>query len=213
MAQRRTADHRRGRVVPVDPDDHRYVVGFGAPPDRNTRPPPRPSPHRRREQAVSASLNTPIHPRVRTIDGLAIRYAGSEPRDEHALLLSPWPESLYAFTPTWATLAEHAHLVAVDLPGFGHSARRDDRLSPRAMGNFLVHLADEFGLDRPHAVGPDVGTGALLFAAADHPGCFRTLVVGTGATSYPLELGEPLSTWVSAPDLEPYRRQDPRQIV
>jgi pimeloyl-ACP methyl ester carboxylesterase len=110
-------------------------------------------------------------------------------------------------------LAEHAHLVAVDLPGFGHSTRRDDLLSPRAMGQFLVRLADEFGLDRPHAVGPDVGTAALLFAAADHPGLFRTLVVGTGATSYPLELGPPLSSWIEAADLEPYRRLVPRTIV
>jgi pimeloyl-ACP methyl ester carboxylesterase len=74
---------------------------------------------------VTASLNTPMRPLVRTIDGLSIRYAESAPRDEQALLLSHWPESLYAFAPTWASLAEHAHLVAVDLPGFGHSARRD----------------------------------------------------------------------------------------
>ena len=90
---------------------------------------------------MTASPSIPIHPRVRIVDGLSIRYAESRPRDEHALLLCPW------------------------------------------------------------------------FGAADHPGRFRTLVVGTGATSYPLELGEPLSSWVAAPDLEPYRRRDPRQFV
>ena len=37
-------------------------------------------------------LNGCIEPRFRTIDGLSIRYAESEERDEHALLLSPWPE-------------------------------------------------------------------------------------------------------------------------
>jgi pimeloyl-ACP methyl ester carboxylesterase len=56
-----------------------------------------------------------------TIDGLSIRFAESEERDDHALLVGPWPESLLAFEPTWARLAEHTHLVAVDLPGFGHS--------------------------------------------------------------------------------------------
>jgi hypothetical protein len=35
-----------------------------------------------------------IEPRVRAIDGLTIRYTESEPRKEHALLLSPWPESI-----------------------------------------------------------------------------------------------------------------------
>ena len=68
-------------------------------------------------------LNGLIRPRFRTVDGLAIRFAESEERDDHALLLSPWPESLYAFEPTWLRLAEQAHLVAIDLPGFGHSQR------------------------------------------------------------------------------------------
>jgi len=57
-----------------------------------------------------------MQPQFRTIAGLAIRYAESEDRDDQALLLSPWPESLYAFEPTWLRLAEAAHLVAVDLP-------------------------------------------------------------------------------------------------
>jgi hypothetical protein len=65
---------------------------------------------------VSIWLNGSIQPQFRTIDGLAIRYAESDQREDHALLLSPWPESLYAFEPTWGRLAEAAHLVAVDLP-------------------------------------------------------------------------------------------------
>ena len=98
-------------------------------------------------------------------------------------------------------------------PGFGHSEGREDVLSPQAMGEFVVQLADAFGLEQPHAVGPDVGTAALLFAAASHPSRFRSLVVGTGATSFPLELGEPLASWVTSPDLDSYRKADPRKIV
>src|SRR5262245_19704394 len=115
---------------------------------------------------MSVSLNESIQPQVRTIDGLSIRYAESEPRDEHALLLSPWPESIYCYEPTWSRLADHMHLVAVDLPGFGQSEGRNSLMSPDAMGEFVVRLADAFGLDRPHLVGPDIGTGASLFAAA-----------------------------------------------
>jgi pimeloyl-ACP methyl ester carboxylesterase len=149
----------------------------------------------------------------RVIDGLSIRFAESEDRDDHALLLSPWPESLLAFEPTWTRLAEHAHLVAVDLPGFGHSQRRDALLSPRAMGDFLVRVADAFGLEQPHVVGPDVGTACSLFAAASYPGRVRSLVVGSGGTAFPLQLGGVLKDWVDAPDLERYRSADPRQIV
>jgi pimeloyl-ACP methyl ester carboxylesterase len=103
--------------------------------------------------------------------------------------------------------------VAIDLPGFGHSQRRDALLSPRAMGEFLIGVADTFGLQHPHVIGPDVGTGAALFAAALHPGRLRSLVVGSGGTAYPLQLGGVLKDWVEAPDLERFRSADPRQIV
>ena len=150
---------------------------------------------------------------VRTIDGLSIRFADSEPRDDHALLLSPWPESLLAFDQVWVRLAEHTLLVAIDLPGFGHSQRSDALLSPQAMGEFIIRAADAFGPDDSHAVGPDNGTGALLFAAAAHPGRLRSLVVGSGGSAFPLQLGNVLKDWVDAPHLEAYRTMDPRQIV
>jgi pimeloyl-ACP methyl ester carboxylesterase len=154
-----------------------------------------------------------IQPQVRTIDGLTIRYTESEPRNEHALLLSPWPESIYSYEATWSRLAEHTHLVAIDLPGFGRSERRNSLMSPKAMGEFVVRVADAFGLAQPHVVGPDVGTGAALFAAALHPGRFRSLAVGTGGAAFPLQLGGVLKEWVEAPSIKPYRRIDGRQIV
>ena len=164
---------------------------------------------------MTSSLNGRIETQFRTIDGLAIRYAESEQRhhQNHALLLSPWPESLLAFGPAWSRLAESAHLVAIDLPGFGHSERRNELLSPRALAEYVVLVADAFELESPHAVGPDIGTGALLFAAASHPGRFRSLVVGSGGSAYPLQLGNVLKDWVEALDLDDYRRADPRQIV
>jgi len=151
--------------------------------------------------------------RFRTIDGLTIRFAESEDRDDHALLLSPWPESLLAFEQVWARLGELAHLVAIDLPGFGHSQRRDALLSPRAMGEFVVRAADSFGLQNPHSVGPDIGTAALLFAAALEPGRLRSLVVGSGGSAFPLQLASPLKEWVEASNPEAYRRIDPREIL
>jgi pimeloyl-ACP methyl ester carboxylesterase len=160
------------------------------------------------------SLSASIRPRFQTIDGLKIRYADtSGPHDSTLLLTSPWPESLYAFAPMWATLAEHARLFAVDLPGFGASERRDDLLSPRAMGAFLARLVSEVGLARPHIVAPDVGTSAALFAAATHAERFASVTVGTGGAAVPLELGEPLRSWVLDPDLDKYRRIDPHVIV
>jgi pimeloyl-ACP methyl ester carboxylesterase len=162
---------------------------------------------------MPSALNDSIQTRFRTIDGLSIRFAESAPWDDHALLLSPWPESLYAYEPTWTRLAKHTHLVAIDLPGFGQSERRNSLMSPRAMGEFVVRVADAFGLEQTHVVGPDVGTGASLFAAALYPGQLRSLVVGTGGAAVPLQLGGVLKEWVEAPSLEPYRQIDGRQMV
>jgi pimeloyl-ACP methyl ester carboxylesterase len=162
---------------------------------------------------VTTWLSESFQMHFRVIDGLSVRFAESGDRDDHALLLSPWPESLLAFEPAWARLAEHTHLVAIDLPGFGHSQREDALLSPRTMGEFIVRVADAFGLDNPHLVGPDIGTAAALFAAARHPGRLRSLVVGSGGTAVPLQLGSLLKDWVEAPDLDSFRAADPRQIV
>jgi pimeloyl-ACP methyl ester carboxylesterase len=149
-----------------------------------------------------------------TFDGVRIRYADSGGSHEPTLLLtSPWPESVYAFARIWASLAERARLFGVDLPGFGASERRDDLLSPRAMGNFLADLIADADLARPHIVAPDVGTSAALFAAAAHPERIASVIVGTGGAAVPLQLGEPLKSWVLDPDLEKYRTVDPHMIV
>ena len=152
--------------------------------------------------------------RFRTVDGVRIRYADSGGSQEPAVVLtSPWPESVYAFAPMWASLSGHARLFAVDLPGFGASERREDLLSPRAMGTFLAQLIAEADLGTAHLVAPDVGTSAALFAAAAHPERIASAIVGSGGTAVPIQLGEPLASWVLDPDLDKYRRMDPRMIV
>ena len=152
--------------------------------------------------------------RFRSVDGIRIRYADSGGSREPAVLLtSPWPESVYAFAPMWDTLSGHARLFAVDLPGFGASERREDLLSPRAMGEFLARLITEADLGTPHIVAPDVGTSAALFAADAHPERIASVTVGTGGAAVPLQLGEPLASWVLDPDLDKYRKMDPHAIV
>jgi pimeloyl-ACP methyl ester carboxylesterase len=81
------------------------------------------------------------------------------------------------------------------------------------MGEFLAELIDEVGLGKPHIVAPDVGTSAALFAAAAYPERIDSVVVGTGGAAVPLELGEPLRSWVLDPDLDKYRGIDPHAIV
>ncbi len=63
-------------------------------------------------RTVSKWSHTPIETRFRTIDGLTIRFAESNDRDAHALLLSPWPESLLAFEQIWVCRASVIPSVA-----------------------------------------------------------------------------------------------------
>jgi len=148
------------------------------------------------------------------IDGVRIRYADSGGSQEHTLLLTnPWPESVYAFSRMWGMLSERARLFAIDLPGFGASQRRDDLLSPQAMGGFLARLIAEADLGRPHIVAPDVGTSAALFAAAAHPERIASVIVGSGGAAVPIQLGGNLVSWVLDPDYNKYRSMDPRAVV
>jgi pimeloyl-ACP methyl ester carboxylesterase len=162
---------------------------------------------------MPASAGSLIKPQVKKIDGLSIRYAESEPREVSAILLSPWPESLYTFEQIWTRLAEHAHLVAIDLPGFGHSQRRGELLKSSTMGEFVAHAVEAFELTRPHAVGPDIGTSTLLFTAANHPGLLRSVTVGNGTAAVPIQIGSVLKDAVDAPNLDALRQIDPHQGV
>lgn len=159
-------------------------------------------------------MSNSISPQLRSIDGLQVRYAETGAVDgATVLLLNPWPESLYAWEALWARLSAHARLVAVDLPGFGHSEARTDLFSPRAMGEFVLRLIDQWELGQPHVFGPDVGTGATLFAAALAPAALTSAVVGSGATAYPLEVTGALKDMIEAPDLEGLRALDGRDVV
>jgi pimeloyl-ACP methyl ester carboxylesterase len=121
------------------------------------------------------------------IGGLEIRLARSGRSVGIPILLtSPWPESIYAFRGILPAIKELGPLLLVDLPGFGRSESRPDVMSPEAMGDFVIKLAEHLGVSRLHAVGPDVGTAALLFAAARKPALFESVVVGAGGTSLEL---------------------------
>jgi len=139
----------------------------------------------------------------RTIDGLKIRYATTGNGEEKIVLFSPWPESIFAFVSIWAGLTRHFQVLAIDLPGFGQSEGRDDLFAPRKMGEFIATAIDAFALTSVHAVGLDVGSPSVLFAALARPELFRSLIVGAGASTYPLVVEGNLKTMIEAETLPP----------
>ena len=136
---------------------------------------------------------------IERIDGLNIRLSRGGRADGIPILLtSPWPQSIYAFRGVLSQIESLGPVIAVDLPGFGLSQSRPDLMSPAAMGDFIIHLSHHLGIKRMHAVGPDVGTLALLFAAARNPELFESIIGGAAATSVELA-GSELKDLINSP--------------
>ena len=162
---------------------------------------------------INTNSKSPIQTQFTNIDGLKIRFAKNDKKDgESILLLSPWPESIFAFLPTWETFSSLGPIVAVDLPAFGLSESRPDVRAPEAMGEFVLRIMEAFKLHQPHVVAPDVGTPAVLFAAANHPGSFKSMVIGSGATDH-MDIGGILDELVNAKSLEPYKNLTGKDFV
>src|ERR1700691_4064493 len=154
-----------------------------------------------------------LAPQFRIIDRIKIRFATNDRKDGNSiLLLSPLPESILAFLPTWDMFSALGPVVAVDLPAFGLSESRADLRAPEPLGEFVVRIMEAFSLDQPHVVAPDVGTPACLFASANHPGIFKSLVIGSGATDH-TDIGGILDEIVNAPSLEPFKNLTGEQFV
>jgi pimeloyl-ACP methyl ester carboxylesterase len=163
---------------------------------------------------MNAEAGSPITTYFRVHDGLRVRFADTRAEsDTTVLLLAPWPESLWAFRRIWDRVAALGRVVAVDLPGFGHSDGRPDVIAPDATAAFLAGLIDAWGLGAPHIVGPDVGTSAALFLAASAPERVTSLTVGGGAVRDPLDVGGTLADVIAAPSLDVVRGLDARTNI
>jgi pimeloyl-ACP methyl ester carboxylesterase len=163
---------------------------------------------------MSAEDVSPITTYFRVHDGARVRFADTRADSENTvLLLAPWPESLFAFRRIWNHVAEVGRLVAIDLPGFGHSDGRPELLAPDTCGAFLGGLIEEWQLGAPHIVGPDVGTAAALFLAAKSPELVTSLTLGGGAVRVPIDAGGALKDTIEAPSLDLIRQQDARTNI
>src|SRR6478672_7156560 len=163
---------------------------------------------------MSAETGAPITTYFRVSDGVRVRFADTKAdSDVSVLLLAPWPESLWAFRHIWDRVAAVGRVVAIDLPGFGHSDGRPELIAPDASGAFLARLIGEWGLGAPHIVGPDVGTAAALFLAAKAPQRVTSLTIGGGAVRDPIEAGGALKNIIEAPSLDEVRGLDARTNI
>jgi pimeloyl-ACP methyl ester carboxylesterase len=76
----------------------------------------------------------------------------------------------------------------------------------------LIKFIEELSLERPHAVCPDIGTSASLYAAASRSDLFTSLVVGAGAMDEKLASGT-LKDIIEAPDTKAFEGVDGGDVV
>ena len=164
---------------------------------------------------MSTAPAAPITTYFRVCDGVRVRYADTRgDSTTTVLMLAPWPETLWAFRRIWNRVTPLGRVVALELPGFGHSDQsRPELIAPDRSGEFLARLIEEWGLRAPHVVGPDVGTPAALFLAATAPERVTSLTVGGGAVRFPVDAGGALKAFIEAPSLDVIGALDARTSI
>ncbi|HEY7957399.1 MAG TPA: alpha/beta fold hydrolase [Polyangia bacterium] len=96
------------------------------------------------------------------------------------LLVHGYGASIASYRPVMPALAEHFRVIAVDLPGFGKSDRREGDYSPRALADVLAKILDAKGIRRADVVGHSWGASVALAFALHHRDRLEKLVVISG---------------------------------
>jgi pimeloyl-ACP methyl ester carboxylesterase len=135
----------------------------------------------------------------KAIAGVEIRYAHQGSAEKPTvILLNPLPQSILAFAPIWNRLASRFNLYAYDLPGFGRSEGGEEFMTFEAQGRFLRDFISEFGIEKPHLVGPDVGMAAALAYVTHFPSDVASLVIGDGPGIAPSQNGSVINKMVDS---------------
>jgi pimeloyl-ACP methyl ester carboxylesterase len=116
---------------------------------------------------------------------------------ETVLLVHGYGASMASFQPVIAPLAARFRVLAIDLPGFGASDRREGDYSPDALADVLARVLDGKGVKRAHVVGHSWGASVVLAFARRHRERLDRLVVASGWI-YDEQL-LPLMRWARAP--------------
>jgi len=134
-----------------------------------------------------------------TVGGFRLHYVEAGPKDAPVLvLLHGFGSNTITWRATMDALAGEYRLIALDLLGFGYSARSTARVHTlRRRAAQVVGLLDHLGIARATLVGNSLGGAVALQCAWDHPDRVERLVLvdavagydGRGGTPSPL-LGE-----------------------
>ena len=110
------------------------------------------------------------------VDGLALWY-DERGSGEPLILLHGGMGGSEMFGASLDRLAAGRRLIAVELPGHGHTAVPDRPLRYEDMADQIARLINHLGLEQADLMGVSLGGGVALRTAIQHPGLIRRLVV------------------------------------
>ncbi|MGL6245877.1 alpha/beta fold hydrolase [Pseudomonas sp.] len=156
----------------------------------------------------STPVTTPINYTFADADGIRVFYReAGNPAHPTLLLLHGFPSSSHQFRQLIPLLAEHFHIIAPDLPGFGFTevpAEREYVYTFDALAESLGHFVDVLGLKRYAMYVFDYGAPTGLRLAVKHPERMTALISQNG-NAYLEGLGDawaPIRTYWAEPSAE-----------
>jgi haloalkane dehalogenase len=100
------------------------------------------------------------------------------------LLLHGFPLNSFQWRGAIEALAPHAHCIAPDFLGMGHSeAAADQDLGPEAQAAMLIALLDVLGITRTDVIANDSGGAVAQLLAVRYPQRVRSLLLTNGDTA------------------------------
>ncbi len=104
---------------------------------------------------------------------ISYRQAG---RGEPLILLHGSPGSALNFDRLQPILAEHFHIIAPDLPGFGSSSRWVGDYSTKAHARYVLAMMDRLSIERAHVLGFSMGSAVAIHMADLAPKRVRSII-------------------------------------
>ena len=112
--------------------------------------------------------------RTENLDGLNIHYV-TQGQGPPVFLLHGWPEFWYSWRNVIPVLAQHYHVIAPDLRGFGYSDKPQEGYDTRTAAEDIYLLAKSLGYLRVAIVAHDIGVRVAYRYALDHEGAVTRL--------------------------------------
>lgn len=107
------------------------------------------------------------------------------PRSPTFILVHGLGVSSWYFEPLKDALCEHAPVVMLDLPGFGHSPSADEPFSVEELARTVTATIEELGLDDVVLVGHSMGSQVVTEALVQTPSLARAALLITPVVNPP----------------------------